>query len=269
MPSWEEYAAKKVAFKHLAGTSRRNALGSGLASGVRYDFPFGSRTLDHLATHPFLVAFAEKLTGTTDLDLSFSILRGKYAGIGDFDQAHHSDLSNNTLVIPPKNGKWLDIPMIIYLTDVTPDLGPTYVVSQQHTEHRNLVENGFRAHTREQFPELYKVEKPTCVPAGSVMIYSMRTFHRGSAMKAKEGCRIVQFTGFHTRGAPWTPPLDYQASMGSQNMDDFLCRAAPSQRELVGFPSVRDDYWKNGNCVEAVGRRYNGMDMEPYRQSHP
>ena len=264
MPSWDVYRDRKRSFKHLCGSSKRNATGSGIESGVRYDFPFGNTVLDNLAIHPFLVAFAERLAGTDDLALNFSILRGKYADQGDFEQAHHSDLSNNTLIMPPRGGKWLDIPMIIYLTDVTPDIGPTYVVSQTHTEHRRLLEDGMRPHTREEFPELYKVEQPTTVPAGSALIYSMRTFHRGSAIRAKEGCRIIQFTGFHTNGAPWSPPRDYQLSMGSKAMDEFLIRADPSQRNLVGFPSVDDEYWKDENNVFSVGNRYPAMDMRPY-----
>ena len=264
MPTWEEYQLKKVQYKYFAGTSRRNAPGSGIASGVRYDFPFENQVLNQLAIHPYLVAFAERITGTEDLALNFSILRGKYAGVGDFEQSLHSDLSNNTLVIPPKGHKWLDIPMIWYLTDVTPDLGPTYVVSQEHTEHRRLIEDGFRDHTRERFPELYEVERPTTVPAGSVMIYSMRTFHRGSAMKAKEGCRIVQFTGFHTNGAPWSPPVDYQLAMGSGVMNQFLISADPDQRRLVGFPPVGHSYWEDSDSLEAVSNRYPKMDMRPY-----
>lgn len=266
MPTWDEYISKEVAYKSLAGTSGRHVPGS-TAAGVRYDFPYANDTLNQLAIHPFLVAFAERLAGRDDLLMSLGHLIGKYAGNGNFEQSLHSDYSNNTLVIPSKDSTWIDIPMITYLTDVTLDLGPTYVVSHQHTEPRKLMYDGFRHHTREDFPELYEVEKPAVVPAGSVIIYSMRTFHRGSAITAKEGCRIVQFTGFHTPNAPWMAPMDHQHRMGSAEMNRFLSYADPGQRQLIGFPPVGHAYWNDPDVVEAVGKRYPQIDMAPYSRN--
>ena len=265
MPSWKEYEAKPTVYRDFGGSSGRHVPGSN-AAGVRYDFPYNNDILNQQAVHPFLLAFAERVAGTEELLMSFGHLIGKYAGNGHFDQALHSDYSNNTLVIPSKDKEWLDIPMIIYLTDVTMDLGPTYVVSQQFTEKRKYLYDGFREHTREEFPEMYEVEKPAIVPAGSIIIYSMRTFHRGSAMTAKEGCRIAQFTGFHTANAPWMAPMDHQHRMGSTEMDKFLSVADPWQRQLIGFPASGHAYWEDPEVLEAVAKRYPKMDMTPYRE---
>ena len=268
LPSWQEYKDRELVFNGLMGSSGRHEKGSSAAS-VRYDFPYDDDALNNLTMHPFLLAFAERIAGTDNLGLSLGHLVAKYAGRGDFDQALHSDLSNNTFVIPSKSKEWIDIPMIVYLTDVTLDLGPTYVVSQEHTEHRGLVEDGFRFHSREEFPELYEVEKPALVPAGSVIIYSMRTFHRGSAMTAKEGHRYVVFTGYHTANCRWNGPMDQQHRMGSREMDRFLINADPRQREIVGFPPVGHEYWKDPDMVKGVGRRYPKMDMRPYGGGPP
>ncbi|RSH81522.1 hypothetical protein EHS25_006144 [Saitozyma podzolica] len=246
MPTSDEIARRELVFGGLMGTSSRNMKGSS-AAAVRYDFPYDSDALNNLAMHPFLLAFAERLAETDDLALSLGHL-------GEYDQALHSDYSNNSLVIPQESKRWIDIPMIVYLTDVTPDLGPTYVVSQTHTEPRKLMEDGFRHHTRQDFPELYDVEVPALVPAGSVIIYSMRTFHRGSAMTADRGHRFVQFTGYHT---------------ANPEMDRFLVNADPRQRQIVGFPGVEHDYWKERGVVEAVGKRYPQMDMRPYGGGPP
>ncbi|GFZ44196.1 hypothetical protein JCM24511_01917 [Saitozyma sp. JCM 24511] len=268
MPTSDEIARRELVFGGLMGTSSRNMKGSS-AAAVRYDFPYDSDALNNLAMHPFLLAFAERLAETDDLALSLGHLVGKYAGRGEYDQALHSDYSNNSLVIPQESKRWIDIPMIVYLTDVTPDLGPTYVVSQKHTEPRKLMEDGFRHHTRQDFPELYDVEVPALVPAGSVIIYSMRTFHRGSAMTADRGHRFVQFTGYHTANVPWMAPMDQQHRMGSPEMDRFLVNADPRQRQIVGFPGVGHDYWKERGVVEAVGKRYPQMDMRPYGGGPP
>ena len=146
-----------------------------------------------------LVAFAERLVGHDNIALSHGAIVGKYAGKGDYDQELHPDYSNNTLAFPKDGTEIIDIPMIVYHTEVTIDLGPTYVVSQELTRH--LVTDGQRFHSRAEFPGLYAAERPATMPAGSALIYDMRTFHRGSAMRAAQGVRFSQFTAFHTAGA--------------------------------------------------------------------
>lgn len=175
MPTSEEFEERSLVYQDLMGTSSRITRGSS-AAAVRYDFPYPNSELNNLAFHPLLVAFAERLAETDDLQLSISHLVGKYAGRGDFEQALHTDYSNNTLVVPNKGKRFIDIPIITYLTDVTLDLGPTYVVSQKYTEHRGLAEDGFRHHTKKDFPELYEVEKPMVVPAGSTIICELLSF---------------------------------------------------------------------------------------------
>ncbi|ORX39604.1 hypothetical protein BD324DRAFT_648244 [Kockovaella imperatae] len=262
MPDWEEYKSRQTMYSNVHGNSVKTN-----PSLIRYDFPYIESAQNRLAVHPFLVAFAERLAGTEDLALSLGHLIGKYAG-KEYDQTLHSDYGNNALVTPPRSKEWIDIPIIVYLTDVTVDLGPTMVLSQTHTEHTGILKKQSFA-PRDEYPEFYKHEVPVVVPAGSVIFYSMRTFHRGSAMKAKEGCRIVQFGGFHTTNAPWMAPLDHQARIGCKEYVKFLVESDPKQRELVGFPGVNHAYWKDEDMVEAVSNRYPDMDMRPYGGGPP
>lgn len=268
MPTYDEFKKDGLVYKKTA-ISDRIGMGGGSAAAMRYDFPYDNDSMNELAMHPFLFAFAERLAGTDDLALSNGHLIGKYAGHGDYEQQLHSDLMNNTFVVPCRDKRWIDIPIIVYLTDVTIDLGPTYVVSQTHTDHRNLVEDGLGNRDPKLFPELYENEIPAVVPAGSVIIYSMRTFHRGSAMKAKEGTRFVQFSGFHSANVPWMAPMDQQHKMGSKEMNRFLLHADPRQRQIVGFPPVDSEYWKDPLVVEGVANRYPTMDMRPYGGGPP
>jgi hypothetical protein len=46
----------------------------------------------------------------------------------------------------------------------------------------------------------------------------------------------------------------------------FLERAAPRQRELLGFPPPRHPYG-NEETLAGVAARYPGMDMTPYRDA--
>ncbi len=256
LPSWQEYATRGPLFADLRGSSLRSSPG-----WVRYEFPYAGDALNHVAVHPFLVAFAERLVGHRNIALSHGAIVGKYAGKGDYDQELHPDYSNNTLAFPRDGVEMIDIPMIVYHTDVTVDLGPTYVVSRELTGH--LVTDGRRFHSRAEFGELYEAEQAATMPAGSALIYNMRTFHRGSAMRATEGVRVSQFTAFHTVGPGWLGSTSFQGAGGQPEMDRFLTRATTRERQLVGFPAPGDPYWDDETRA-GVAARYPGMDMTPY-----
>ncbi len=258
LPTWDEYVARAPAFADLHGSSQRSSPG-----WVRYEFPYINHALNKVALHPFLVAFAERLVGHDRIALSHGAIVGKYAGKGDYDQELHPDYSNNTLAFPKDGVEIVDIPMIVYHTDVTIDLGPTYVVSKKHT--RQLLTDGRRFHSRREFPGLYAAETPATMPAGSVLIYDMRTFHRGSAMRAAEGVRFSQFVAFHTTGPSWLGSTSFQGGGGAPAMDDLITHASPRERELIGFPAPGDPYWDE-ETIAGVAGRYPGMDMSPYRQ---
>jgi hypothetical protein len=153
--------------------------------------------------------------------------------------------------------------MIVYFTDVTVDLGPTYVVSAELT--RDLAVTGRRFTSKQDHPELYAAEKPATMPAGSALIYSMHTLHRGSAIKASEGVRFSQFIGYHTAGPAWLGSHSFQGAGGRPAMDQLLTRATPRQRQLLGFPAPGDPYW-TAETLAGVAARYPAMDMAPYRK---
>ena len=46
----------------------------------------------------------------------------------------------------------------------------------------------------------------------------------------------------------------------------FLEELTPDQRTVLGFPALSNSYW-TADTIEAVGQRYKGMDMEPYRMA--
>ena len=254
MPPWEEYArhprwyAESVASR--TGRLRTHAT-----------FPFVGEALNASVLHPDLIGFAERVIGTDRLMLSHGQLGGKYAGTRDFEQSLHLDFGNNTLVCPKPDTQIVDLPAIIYYTDVTVDLSPTYVVSQEITRGKPTEP---RHRSREDFPDLYAHEFPVVVPAGSVLIYSMNTFHRGSALTASEGVRFAQNIGFKRTDTPWCGQVTFQHDGGSREMNHFLEHATPREREFVGFPAVGDAFWDD-YTITTVGARYPGMDMEPYR----
>jgi ectoine hydroxylase-related dioxygenase (phytanoyl-CoA dioxygenase family) len=260
MPTWEEYAARPHRYADLKGGSHRRTTPAGW---VTNSFPFTGDALNHATLHPYLLAFVERLVGHGNLALSHAGVVGKYAGPADYDQELHADYSNNTLAFPKADLTVCDIPAILYYSDVTVDLGPTYVVSQELTG--DLV-MGSRHRSRSDYPELYEAEIPVTVPAGAALIYSMRTFHRGSAMHAKAGARFSQSVAFHTAGPRWLGSATFQVAGGSAEMGHFITHATPREREIVGFPGVGDPYWDD-EAIAGVSARYPLMDMAPYEQA--
>lgn len=256
LPTWEEYRRTPRRYTQLLG---RN--GWPVA-----EFPFVGDALNHVTTHPELVALAKRILRTDNLALSHSRLRGKYAGTGDYDQQLHVDYTNNTLVYPKHDEEIVDLPFITYYTDVTLDLGPTKVLSQQETG--DYIGKGGRFLSREEHPEAYEKEIPAVAPAGSTLIYSMRTFHRGSAMRASEGVRFSHHMSFRRADCRWAGQVLFQHDGGKPEMNHFLENASPEQREIIGFPPIGDSYWDE-DSLAGVAARYPGMDMTPYRETVP
>ena len=149
MPDWEEYRAREPIYAtHNGKNYRQKVMGTRLPS-IQHDSPYCDAALNILAIHPFLMAFAERISDSKDLLMSISGLTGKYAGRSNYDQPLHSDYQNNTELLPGKDMAWLNMSMIVYLSEVlSEDETPTYVVSQKQAEPMRLIETA-RVHIRE------------------------------------------------------------------------------------------------------------------------
>src|SRR4051812_28549661 len=247
--------------KELAATPERYGSILEDPEHLQVEFPFAGDALNDVSTHPQLIAFVERLLGTRDVMLSQAAIWAKYAGTGDFEQGLHLDYQGNTLVVPRDDGDYRQVNMILYYGDVELDMGPTYVVSHEKT--RNLPM--WPTHrTRKKDPQLYKDERPVLAQAGTLFIFSMRTWHRASAIAAVSGARFSHhlvwrsaahsFAGYHL----WS-------RMGENpELQRFIERATPRQREVLGFPPPGNRYW-NDETLDAVALRYPKMDLAPYR----
>jgi ectoine hydroxylase-related dioxygenase (phytanoyl-CoA dioxygenase family) len=259
MPSWEEYSRAPAKFPAVA-TSTTNS------SGMHVPFPFlDCDVLNNIFFHPHLLGLIEDAIGTDKISLEHSAITGKYAGLRDYDQELHVDYGNHTLAYPKDDAKHplcYDFGCMIYYSDVTLDLGPTYVVPQTATASEVLEP---RRRSREAYGWMYEHEIAATVPAGSALLYSIRTFHRGSAIRAEEGGRFSQHLGFRAAPDPYFDPRHFQQWGGSKQMDNFLIQATPKQRAMIGFPPVGDPYWDD-ETLHGVQLRYPQMDMSPYRR---
>src|SRR5688500_11436064 len=190
--------------EELAATPERYGFIHDDPEHLQVEFPFAGDALNDVSTHPEIVSFVERLLGTRDVLLSQAAVWAKYAGTGDFEQGLHLDYQGNTLLVPRDDGAYRQVNMILYYTDVGEAAGPTYVVSQEHTRHLPL----WPTHrTRKKSPEVYRHERPVLAAAGTLLLFSMRTFHRASAATADDGVRLSHhlvyraaqhpFNGYH------------------------------------------------------------------------
>ena len=250
-PTWEELVATPQRYGGLFDE----------AESLQTEFPFAGDALNDISTHPEIVALVERLLGTPDVLLSQSAIWAKYAGAADYEQGLHMDYQGNTLVVPRDDGDYRQINMILYYSDVTEALGPTYVVSQEHTKALGLWPP-FR--TRKKHPELYKQERPVLAGAGSLLIFSMRTFHHASDITAEQGARFSHHMVWRSAAHNFQGYHQWPRFGEKPELQAFIERAAPRQREVLGFPKVGDAYW-NEETLAAVQMRYPKMDMKPYR----
>lgn len=230
------------------------------ADSLQTEFPYASDYLNHVATHPAILSGVKRYLGTDDVRLSQSAIWAKYAGVGSYEQGLHYDYQGNTLVVPREDGDYQQLNFIIYYTDVTAKLGPTGVVSKKHTRSLPLWP-AFK--TREKHPELYKLEKKVIVPAGSMLIFTMSTLHRATAMTGEEGARFSHHLVYRS-GRHHFQGYHLYARMGeSEDLQRFVQVCMPEQRHAIGFPTPGDPYW-TAETVRAVKLRYPGLDVGPY-----
>ena len=104
----------------------------------------------------------------------------------------HMDFGNHTLVYPSSEPKLWQTTFLVYYTDVTELHAPTAVVSWQNYKDEVHWPN---VHSRKKRPDLYEKELLGIVPAGTVLAYSTRTYHRGTGFLGDVG-RVAHFISY-------------------------------------------------------------------------
>lgn len=224
-------------------------------------FPYRGTFLNDVTTHPDLQRFAAMMMGDEALYCEQSHLSYKCLGHqADRDQEMHCDFGNHTLAYPPADPKYWQTAYLVYYTDVTLESGPTAVCSWQHYPEQVRWPSVV---TRDDRPDIYASEVKVTVPAGSVFIYSMRTFHRGTPFLA-EGARLAHFITYAPAAWKWLGIVGWSKEAIRSDFRTWVERATPAERTLFGFPAPGDPYWSE-ETLAGVAARYPGMDMSPYR----
>ena len=226
------------------------------------NFPYRGTMLNAITLHPELRRFAAEMVGHDDLFCEQSNLHVKCQGHpADEDQVMHCDFGNHTLAYPPLVPEYWQTAYLVYYTDVDADHAPTAVCSWQHYPERIR----WPAHyAREERPGIYDNEVHVTAPAGSLLAYSMRTFHRGTPFRADVG-RIGQFITYAPAGWKWLGITGWSTEAIRPEFRAWIEQASPEERTTLGFPPPGHRYWTE-ETLSGVAARYPGMDMAPYRQ---
>ena len=225
-------------------------------AGLRL-YPYNSWALNRVPVYPDLIDAAERFLQTKAIDVYKIELWAKYAGAIDYDQAHHRDYGNHTLVVPRADGLMPQMTCFILLSDVTELDGPTKAVPIDKTRHLPL------GVARTEMGEFFDDEAAVTGPAGSILIYKTDVFHRGSNFGAPGRSRFVMPVDFKPRGWTWQGKHAWPDRAGSPHWADAVVRMTPRQRDLFGWPPIGDPYW-NAQTLADVGLRYPGLDLSPY-----
>ncbi len=225
-------------------------------SGLRF-FPYGSWALNRLPVLSDLVDAAERFCGTEAIEIYKVELWAKYSGAVNYDQPHHRDFGNHTLVVPCTDGFLPQMTTFILLSDVTEQDGPTKLVPLEHTRDIPLIPG--------QLPmgELFDKDVAATAPAGSLMIYRTDVMHRGSDFTAPGRSRFAMLVDFQARGYPWRGKMAWPNHAEWKGMTEAMVRMSVRQRDLFGWPPPGSPYWRP-QTLRDVAARYPGIDLAPY-----
>ena len=227
-------------------------------AGLRF-FPYDSWALNQVAVFPDLVDAAERFLGSDDIEIYKVELWAKYAGAIDYDQRHHRDYGNHTLVVPRADGRHVQMTTFILLSDVTMADGPTKVVPypvgrEVPIDPRQLPAGSFADQ-----------EVSIVGPAGSLFIYKTDVLHRGSDFADPGRSRFVMLVDLQQRGWRWNGKMSWPDHAEKPGMLEAMVRMTPRQRDLFGWPPIGSDYW-NAQTLRDVALRYPGIDLSPYAE---
>jgi ectoine hydroxylase-related dioxygenase (phytanoyl-CoA dioxygenase family) len=269
VPSWKEFAGAPNRYPQIRSSSM-----------VKAEFPFLDRALNEITTHSEITGAAERILDTPDIHLAQSIFWVKFARTHDYAQELHLDYQNNTLTFPSDDPRFQQLPLIVYYEDVSEEDGPTYVVSRRHSDplvfevsHARDPEEGDLAAfekfnvpflDRDEYAAVYEHEIALTPKAGSVLLFSMATFHRGSAIRASSGRRLSHHIVYRRAGAEWMGWLAWPRRGADPEMREFIQVATPRQLELIGFPGPGHPFWTE-ETLAGIALRYPRMDLGPYR----
>lgn len=222
--------------------------------------PFESLAWNLLAVHPRLIEVAETVLCTADLRMYRAEAWAKYAQAADYDQTFHRDFLNHSLVVPTDDPRFGQVEMFLYLTEMTPDLGPTHVVPTTHTAHLPPIPNHLEG---PEHAHLYELGELVLGPPGTLLVYRTDLLHRGTAMRRLRSARFTLHLNLRTASAEWANRGPWGQTANRPTWTRFVEHCGPRELSLFGFPPPGHAYW-TPTTLAGVASRYPDLDMSSW-----
>src|SRR6478672_7787884 len=222
-PQPDEYFADPAAHAWLAGDQWAGIVGG----------PWRSWDLNRLAFHPDLLDLAERFLGSADLRLYDAELWAKYAGPVDYDQQHHRDVGNHSLVVPKRSDPATQMTNWILLSDVGEEDGPTKVVPLPVGEHvpywPDTLDGSANDYVTSYLPTGAFTDEEISVtgPAGTLFSFRTDIVHRGARMTAERSARFTLLAHYDLWGPRWTGRTAWAAHALDADWGEIIERATP------------------------------------------
>jgi ectoine hydroxylase-related dioxygenase (phytanoyl-CoA dioxygenase family) len=223
-------------------------------------FPFADPALSLFCVNDKLLDLVERMLDTDDIRMYDAEAWAKYTDAVDYDQMHHRDFRNHTILVPSDDPAFRQLELFVYVDDVTEDLGPTHVVPSSRTDAMPAVPNHF---ARDDHPDHYDAEVSAAGPAGTVLVYTTNTFHRGTNLTKPRGGRFTIHLNFRPASVEWAQRQCWIDVVEGQPWRDFVNAASPRQLALVGWPPPGHPYW-TPHTLTGLALRYPGRDLTPW-----
>lgn len=247
-----------------------------------------SPALNLIGLHPRLMAFARAALGTDDVRLYQCDAWAKYTGEADYDQPFHCDFKNHTLTVPGDMPAQRTINFMIYVTDVTDDLGAIHYVPNSESaevvgEYRTIFPEGalgaelhsgmgddwaegkIRSFAGEMQTALKEKERSGAAVAGSVFAYGIDVYHRGTNLTRPGGHRYTITASYKAAGNDmigWSAwPFHFL-----KPWDVIINNATPEQLACLGIPLPGDPFWTS-TTLARTRLRWPGWDMTPWLEA--
>jgi hypothetical protein len=223
-----------------------------------------SPALNLAGVHPALMDFARQALKTNDVYLYQCQAWAKFTGDADYEQPFHCDYVNHTLTGPSDDETLNSVTYILLWSDVTEDHGPTHYVTRPDGLKVANPEDTLSGDPALQ-EKLRPYERSAAGPAGSLFVYGIDIWHRGTNLTAPGGHRYVMTVtyknaannsiAFHAwqrhNGAPWRHIVNH---------------ASPEQLACFGVQRPGDPYW-TGATLARTQARWPDWDLTPYREA--
>lgn len=284
------------------GTIDRDGPGD-FGSDGQLVFPADRGHVNEITLHPRLLAAVAQLLGcpVRELRLTQSDLWAKWGRsqpvddpYDNNDQRIHVDYPNHMLTHPPTWDAPEAVEMIIYMDRVegcggatgvvvrtgdddpaypypiidTPGVGPyPWVNDRGRAEELMLSVDQSAADWRAA--HLYAREQQVHYSPGTVLLYRLDTWHRGTPI-VPGALRVVQNITFRRAESEWISTVhqgwSWAAYRRSQSFERLIARCSVDQRTVLGFPAPGHRSWTTAT-IDAVGQRYapHGIDLSEYR----